>query len=115
MPSGLDPGAISSQAEEVEAYRNDPLVHDRVSPNYSFPVIEAGDWVLKNAVDWDLPAFIAHGKADRIIDPAGSELFHEQATDTELHLLEGGYHELHHDKVRSVFFNALKTWLERWE
>ena len=115
MPSGLDPKAISSQPEEVKAYLADPLVHDLVSPNYSFPVIEAGEWALENASRYNLPTFLAHGTSDRIIDPAGSETFYQESTRAELLLLEGGFHELHHDKVRSDYFSALGDWLDRWK
>ncbi len=113
FPSGLDPNGISRQPEEVAAYRSDPLVHDRVSPAYSFPVIEAGAWALRHAAELQLPLFLAHGTADPIIDPEGSREFHARAPGSELLMVEGGFHELHHDRDRGLFFERLGDWMQR--
>lgn len=111
LPAGLDPAGISRDPWEVEAYRNDPLVHDRVSPRYSFPVIEAGEWALEHAKGLDVPTWVAHGTADPIIAPEGSRLFCKRAQVCQLYLDEGAYHELHHETSRQGFFEALGKWL----
>lgn len=111
LPAGLDPAGISRDLREVEAYRNDPLVHDRVSPRYSFPILEAGEWALEHAGELDTPAWVAHGTADPIIDPAGSRLFCERAPGCQLYWEEGAYHELHHETSRANFFDTLGRWL----
>lgn len=112
LPAGLDPSGISSQQEEVAAYREDPLIHDRVSPNYSLPVIAAGAWVLEHASQWDIPLLIAHGEDDPIIDPEGSRILHRRVAGSQLLLLEGNRHELHHDRGRAVFLEAVARWLK---
>lgn len=111
VPAGLDPKGISRDPEEVKAYQRDPLIHDRISPRYSFPVIEAGAWALENASALALPTLILHGTEDPIIDPEGSRIFHQRAPGTSLVEIEGGYHELHHDLGRDTYFQALGTWL----
>ncbi len=111
LPAGLDPEGISSQPEEVAAYREDPLIHDRVSPNYSLPVIAAGEWVLEHASRWDRPLLIAHGSDDPIIDPEGSRILNRQVPGSKLLMLEGNRHELHHDRGREAFLNAVTEWL----
>ena len=116
LPSGLDPQGISRDKREVEAYRNDPLVHDRVSPRYSFPILEAGEWALEHAGELGVPAFVAHGTADPIIDPDGSRLFCERAPRCRMYWEEGAFHELHHETSRRRFLDALGAWLrERQE
>lgn len=111
FPSGLDPGGISRDPEEVMAYQNDPLIHDRVSPRYSFPVIEAGQWALEHAGDLSVPALLLHGTGDSIIDPEGSRLFGERSVQTQLSMIEGGYHELHHDLDRAAYFKTISRWI----
>lgn len=111
VPAGLDPNGISRDPGEVSAYKADPLIHDRISPRYSFPVIEAGEWALENASKLMVPTFLLHGTADPIIDPEGSRLFDQKAPNSELVEIEGGYHELHHDLGRDVYFKSLETWL----
>ncbi len=111
VPAGLDPEGISRDPKEVTAYMQDPLIHDRVSPRYSFPVIKAGEWVLENASKLKTPTLILHGTDDPIIDPEGSRILHQKATASRLVEIEGGYHELHHDLGRDAYFGALDSWL----
>ena len=113
FPSGLDPKGISRQPEEVAIYRSDPMIHDRVSPAYSFPVIQAGEWALQHAGELKQPLLLAHGTADPIIDPEGSREFHGKATGSELLMVEGGYHELHHDRDRGLLYEVVGDWLRR--
>ncbi len=112
MPSGLDPNGISRIPEEVETYKSDPLVHDKVSPMYSFPVIEAGEWAIAHAGALRVDTLLLHGTGDPIIDYRGTEEFHKNATETTLKLLEGAYHELHHDLCRKEMLKTVKKWLQ---
>ena len=111
VPAGLDPNGISRDPDEVRAYKEDPLIHDRISPRYSFPVIDAGQWALENAQKLKVPTLILHGTADPIIDVEGSRLFDQRAPHTKLVEIEGGYHELHHDLGREAYFAGLDAWL----
>jgi alpha-beta hydrolase superfamily lysophospholipase len=113
VPSGLDPKGISREPEEVKAYQADPLIHDRVSPAFSFPVIEAGQWAIFNAADLEIPTLILHGSADPIIDSGGSQEFHNASSSTELVMIKNGYHELHRDLDRNLYFEAIDAWLEK--
>lgn len=114
MPSGLDPNGISRLSEEVTAYKMDPLVHDKVSPMYTFPILEAGEWAIKNAAGLRIPTLLIHGTADPIIDPGGSERFHgNNRRFTTLKLFENGYHELHHDRCRKEVLNFIESWLRQ--
>ncbi|MGB5653175.1 MAG: lysophospholipase [Robiginitalea sp.] len=114
VPSGLDPRGISQDEQEVQAYLSDPLIHDRVSPAFSFPVIEAGEWAIENAGNLGTPTLILHGSADPIIDPEGSRAFFDAASVAQLEMIDKGYHELHHDLDRKLYFKAMETWLKSW-
>ena len=111
LPSGLDPNGISRLPEEVEKYVNDPLVHDKVSPMFSFPVMNAGIWAITNAAKLKFPTLLVHGSSDNIIDPNGTQDFHENSQNTVFELIQGGYHELHNDLCREEFFNIIENWL----
>ena len=114
MPSGLDPNGISSIGKEVALYKADPMVHDKVSPMFSFPIIEAGEWAIANAANLRLPTLLIHGTADPIIDFNGSAEFHKNNPDfTTLELFKDGYHELHHDRCREEVFNVIQSWLQQ--
>ncbi|MCM4166451.1 Monoacylglycerol lipase [Arenibacter antarcticus] len=113
LASGLSPTGISRIPEEVEHYRQDPLVHDRVSPMYSFPVMDAGQWAIDHASQLKTETLLLHGTGDKIIDYKGTESFHNKASVTTLELLEGGYHELHNDLCRKEVLLIISTWLKK--
>ncbi len=113
LDSGLDPGGISRIPEEVARYQNDPLVHRKVSPMFSFPVIAAGKWALAHAPDLNVPTLLLHGTADPIIDYRATQEFHAANRETTLELFDGGYHELHHDRCREDFFGRMLAWLDQ--
>lgn len=110
MESGMDPSGISRIPEEVRKYMNDPLVHSRVSPLYTFPVIEAGEWAVANANKLSIPALLLHGTADPITDHKASMEFHNRSPLSELQLFEGGYHELHNDLCQAEFLERFTVW-----
>lgn len=112
MPSGLDPNGISRIPEEVAEYSTDPLVHDKVSPRYSFPVMDAGEWAIAHADQLKIDALLLHGTADAIIDYGGTEDFYKNAKSAELKPFEGGYHELHHDECRDEMLDTVQNWLQ---
>lgn len=113
MPSELETAAISRDKKEVEIYEKDTLVHDRISPMYSFPVMKNGERAIKNANKLKTPMLVLHGTGDRIIDYKGSEEFCNNTEKADLQLFEDGYHELHHDLCKEEFMTSILTWLKK--
>jgi len=111
LPSELEVEAISRSRTEVARYSKDPLVHDKVSPMFTFPIMEAGEWAIKQADRLNIPALVLHGTGDRIIDYRASKEFVEQSKKAELKLFEDGYHELHHDICKEEFIQTVLDWL----
>ena len=111
MSSGLDPQHISRINQEVEKYIADPLVHDRVSPMYSFPIMEGGEWAINNASKIKTSTLLLHGTGDKIIDYRATEKLHKNSNCTQLHLIEGGYHELHNDVGSKNTLDIIGIWL----
>lgn len=113
MSSGLDTESLSREAKEVQAYEQDQLVHDRVSPAYSIMIMDSGEWILENAGNWRLPLLLCHGTGDKITDPEASKEFAAKAGNrVELYLVEGGYHELHHDLDRAKLLDHISHWID---
>jgi alpha-beta hydrolase superfamily lysophospholipase len=113
LPSELEVEAISRMEHEVKRYNEDPLIHDRISPIYSFPVMAHGRLAIENANKLKVPALLLHGTGDRIIDYRGSVEFSDGSELASLELFEGGYHELHHDLCREEFMETVKKWLNK--
>lgn len=110
--TGLESNAISRDKTEVDKYNNDPLVHDKITVNFSLPFFEAGDWAIENADKLKIPTLVIHGTADRLTSHKGSEQFIRNAgNNAELKLYDGGYHELHNDIVKEEVLNDVVAWL----
>ncbi len=113
LASELDVNAISRVPLEVKRYVDDTLIHNRISPMYLFPVIEAGEQALAKASELKVPSLITHGKADRLTDHKASVEFSNQSELATLKLFENGYHELHHDLCKDEFIKTVLNWLDQ--
>ena len=113
MPSGLDPSGISRIPGEVEKYRSDSLIHDKVSPMFSFPIMDAGQWAINNAGELKVVTLLMHGSGDPVIDYQGTKEFHNNSNKTEFQLFEGGYHELHYDLCSQEMLQTVQNWFKK--
>ena len=112
MANEIDAAHLSRIEEEVRAYSQDPLVHDRVSPAYSIEFITKGEWALKHAGELRLPMLLLHGTSDRLTDWKASQEFAEKAGSiVEFLSIEGGYHELHHDLEKDRVLEKVVSWI----
>ena len=112
---GLDTSGLSHDQEVVDAYVNDPLVfHGKITACISAGMLLAMLRVNDEAGKISLPLFIIQGSADRIVDPAGAQLFYDMvgSKDKTLKIYEGLYHEVHNEPERLIMFKDLDTWLK---
>lgn len=112
MGNELDPNDISRDKTEVIKYIKDPLVHNKISPNFSIPFIKFGAWAIENAKQLQIPMLLIHGTGDKIISHKGSVDF---ATKTDLavaKIYEEGYHELHNDLCKQEVLNDIVNWIK---
>ena len=112
LPSGIESKYISRDEREVEKYNDDPLVHNRISPNFSIPFIKRGEWVLNNPKELEVPLLLLHGTGDYITSHWASKAFAKQSELITLKLYKGGYHELHNDLDREDVFATIVSWLD---
>ena len=114
MGNELDANAVSRDKNEVDKYKKDPLIHDKVSPNYSIVFIETGQWAIDNANKLHIPMLLMHGTGDQLTNYKGSQEFAKNAgKKVTLKLFEDGYHELHNDIVKSDVLDIMTTWLNK--
>jgi acylglycerol lipase len=111
MSNEINPDYLSRNKTEVEKYKNDPLVHDKISPNYSLTFIETGKWAIENAHKLKIPALLLHGTSDKIIDFKGTEAFSKNTEFATLKRYKDGYHELHTDLCKEEFMEYITVWL----
>ena len=115
MSNGLDRSALSHDQTVVEAYGNDPLVHDRVTARWYVEFSRAGEECLRRANELTMPLLIIHGADDKIVDPQGSKQIMAQAssTDKQLYIFEGLYHETMNElpPEREKVLKTLRDWI----
>ena len=112
--TGLDASAISRDRAAVEKYINDPLVHDKITVNFSLPFFEAGEYAIENAKAMKVPALLIHGTKDALTDYKGSEDFAQNAgEEVSLKLYTDGYHELHNEPNKEAVLADVITWLDK--
>lgn len=111
LSNELNPNDISRDQKEVDKYIKDPLVHDKISANFSLSFMDAGNWAIENTQRLITPMFLIHGTADKIIDYRGTKRFAEKSENATLQLYEDGYHELHNDLCKEEVLTDITNWL----
>ncbi len=108
----IDPNYISRSKEEVKKYKEDPLVHARVSANYSLVFMEKGEEAIQRSNEFKAPILLLHGDDDHLTDCKGTKEFGEKAANAKVKLYEGGYHELHNDLCKEEMMKDMIAWLQ---
>lgn len=113
LPSGLELNALSHDLSEINAYKSDYLVHNRISVRLFVAVDQAGHWANDNAAQFNLPLLLMHGGGDRITSAKATTLFasHVQK-DCTLKIWPDLYHELHHEPEKEEIIFYLINWLK---
>jgi alpha-beta hydrolase superfamily lysophospholipase len=112
LANELDPNTVSRIPEVVEAYRTDPLVHNKISTRLGAEWQDATQNILSRAGEIKIRFLILAGTADALIDPAGSQELHEKARSmSELRMLEGRYHEPFNDLGSDEVFQLIADWV----
>ena len=117
VPSGLDATTISRDADVVQKYINDPLVHDKTSLGLGKAALKAIEQCFTHAKEFAPPLLIMHGSVDKLTYPSGSEDFAKLATETNkdvtLKLWDGLYHEIHNEPEKAEVFKVMIEWIEK--
>ncbi len=114
--NGLDPKWISHDPKVVQAYRQDPLIHDRISGRLARFIAEGGAATLAAAAKWEVPTLLLYAGADKLVSPRGSAAFARAAPQRAMtaHCFENLYHEIFNELDREPVYNRLAQWLVRW-
>ena len=112
LPTGLDLAALSRDQSVVDAYKNDPLVHDKISSTFFINVHPAGLYPIEHAEELKTKTLAMHGLADRITSYQGTTAFAQKNPQMiELKLWDGLYHEIHNEKEKQQVFDYIAGWL----
>ncbi len=117
MGSGLDATKISRDENVVSAYKNDPLVHDRVSARFFTELLAAMESVNQQASALNVPVLMQVAGEDYLVNADSSKHFFEKLTlqDKTLHVYDDMYHEIYNapEDQKERVLDDLEDWLDK--
>jgi acylglycerol lipase len=114
IPSGLDVNILCHDQDIINAYKNDPLVHDRITLGFGKTMLPVVKWTLENAGEFPLPLLLLHGKDDSIAFPSGSIDFAAPlGNKCRLVLYDDAFHELHNESFREEVLKSMTDWIKQ--
>jgi alpha-beta hydrolase superfamily lysophospholipase len=112
LSSGVDPGVLSRDPAVVEAYRSDPLVHDKTSSRLFSEWMAACEEVYARAAEIRTPFLLILSQGDHLVDADGSHRLVQLAGDAPATVREypDRYHEPFNDLGADQVFDDLAAW-----
>lgn len=109
----LDIKFLSRDNKVIEDYRNDPLVHSRISARFGIDFLAAGLWALESAKEFYLPLLLMHGSADQLTSVEACQEFARQVKgNCTLKIWNGFFHEIHNEAEKNEVFHFLLQWIK---
>ncbi|MBN1265607.1 MAG: lysophospholipase [Anaerolineales bacterium] len=111
--SGLDASGLTHDEKVNQAYRDDPLVHPKISVNHFKGIHQAGLDALAHAAEFKTPLLLIHGEKDPICDPESSKVFFTACSseDKTLKIWPDLFHEVHNEPEQVEVISLIRDWL----
>lgn len=116
MDNGIDAAGLSRDAAVVSAYREDPLVHGKITPRMAWAMRQGGLYTLSHAKDLQAPMLLMHGEKDPITLPDASKQFYQNTLQGRCEYVAWpqGMHELHNEPDRQQVIDRMLTFLNAY-
>jgi len=112
LPMDLDAAALSHDPAVVDAYRRDPLVHNRMTARGYRSLVAAAADANRMASQCRIPVLVLYGTADRIVSvTAARRWFETVRCEKRCVAFADAYHELHHEPIRADALRAMCEWV----
>ena len=116
MGNELDATKISHDRDVVRAYRDDPLVHDRVTSRWFTEYLSAMTTTNANVSKLEVPVLMQVAGDDHFVDAQTSKTFFNNlhVEDKTLHFYDRLYHEVYNEtpEEKDAVIDDLKNWLD---
>lgn len=111
--NGLNPAWVSRDPAVVQRYKDDPLVHDRITPKMVRFILDGGELSILRAPRWKVPTLLMWAGADKCVAPAGSQAFAAKAPKNVVSSREypGLFHEILNEPEKGEVLDTLGAWL----
>jgi acylglycerol lipase len=105
---------ISRDTEVVNKYKNDPLVHNKMSAMLGISLLETGEYAIEHAKEIEVPLLVLHGESDKLTDYKGSVAFKANAgSNVSLETFPGLYHEIHNEPEKQMVFDKIIAYCDK--
>jgi alpha-beta hydrolase superfamily lysophospholipase len=113
LGNGLNQQYLCRDPEVVKAYQADPLVHNRISARFAQWIATQGAACVATAPQLATPTLLIFAGKDRLVNPAGSLAFAQNAPRKWGHVqcFEDMYHEILNDPERDQVLTLIRSWL----
>lgn len=113
--TGLATDLLSHDPGEVARYREDALVHDRITPRFFTEVSIAMGLALQRSERLHVPLLFLLAGADGLVDTAKAVGFARslQAVDVTLRVIPDAFHELLHEPERAARYAEIREWITK--
>ena len=118
LPNRLPVDKLSHEPGEVEAYRADPLVHDRITPRLYGFLADAGAAVRRDAARLTVPTLLLVAGDDALVDARRRARARRRAGARgrrRPHFYDDLYHEIFNEREpdRARVLDDLGAWIEQ--
>lgn len=114
QPNGLDVNGLSKDLKVVEAYKKDPLVHDRISVLVGAELLEGAQYLDDYQGGSPCPTLLMHGLADPITSAVGTAAFAERNPQKMTWKAWPDLkHEIHNEPQQGEVLTYLVEWIMR--
>ncbi|MFZ6862085.1 alpha/beta hydrolase [Undibacterium sp. Ji67W] len=121
IPNGLKTRYLSHDAEVINAYKNDRLVHSKISARLLNSMLAAMNFSFQHAKDLKIPLLMLVALDDHLVDPEGSQRFFNVCNQSQnkqnndsvtAHFYPEFYHEILNELDATQVFDDIRAWLE---
>ena len=110
--NGLNLEKLSRLPQVVQAYRNDPLVHPKISVRWFYGATEAAKYAFAHIAELAIPMLLMHGTDDAITShEASAELAALNPQHITFQSWKGLYHELHNEPEQNEVMQLTAKWI----
>lgn len=111
--TGLDPDDLSRDPDVVRAYRDDALVHGRITPRLFTEAASAMGAALQRSDRISVPLLFLLAGRDRIVDTERSRLFAQSLSTSRVSVTvyPENYHENLNEPNRTAVIREIRDWM----
>lgn len=111
--AGIEAGYLSHDPLVVERYKDDPLVHGKITPRLFAEASMAMGLVMQRSDCIDIPLLLLLAGDDRIVDTKRSETFARslKSPDVTVRVLDDYYHEVLNDYDPAIALHEIRDWI----